>query len=115
MKTTPLSSGSSICTFGFQTENLISLAPSVSLSGETQFKQKYTQVALVVKNPPANAGHVRNSGSIPESGRSPGRGHGKPLQYSCLENPMDRGAWLALRPKGHKELNTMEVICELSH
>ena len=53
MKTTPLSLGSCICTFGFQTENLISLAPSVSLSGETQFKQKYTQAALVVKNPPA--------------------------------------------------------------
>ena len=90
MKTTPLSLGSCICTFGFQTENLISLAPSVSLSGETQFKQKYTQVALVVKNPPANVRDVGNSGSIPESGRSPGRGHGKPLQSSCLENPMGR-------------------------
>ena len=43
----------------------------------------------VVKNPPANAGDV---GSIPGSGRSPGEGNGNPLQYSCLENPMDRGA-----------------------
>ena len=43
----------------------------------------------MVKNPPANAGDV---GSIPGSGRSPGGGHGNPLQYSCLENPMDRGA-----------------------
>ena len=45
----------------------------------------------VVKNPPANAGDV---GLIPGSGRSPGGGNGNPLQYSCLENPMDRGAWL---------------------
>ena len=50
-----------------------------------------SQVALVVKNPPANA-DVREVGSIPRSGRSPGGGHGNPLQYSCLENRMDRGA-----------------------
>ena len=50
-------------------------------------------MALVVKNLPANAGEVRDEGSIPRSGRSPGGGHGNPLQYSCLENPMDRGAW----------------------
>ena len=50
-----------------------------------------SQVVLVVKNPPANAGDVRDLGSIPESGRSPGEGNGNPLQYSCLENPMDRG------------------------
>ena len=49
----------------------------------------------VVKNLPANAGDIRDMGSIPESGRSPGKGHGNSLQYSCLENPMDRGAWLA--------------------
>ena len=53
------------------------------------------QVALVVKNPPANAGDVRDMGSIPRLGRSPGGGHGNPLQYSCLENPMDRGVWWA--------------------
>ena len=52
-----------------------------------------SQVVLVVKNPPANAGDVRDSGSIPGSGRSPGEGTGKPLQNSRLENPMDRGAW----------------------
>ena len=46
----------------------------------------------VVKNPPANAGDV---GSIPGSGRLPGEGNGNPLQYSCLENPMDEGAWWA--------------------
>ena len=52
-----------------------------------------SQVALVVKNLPANAGDVRDVGSIPRSGRFPGVGNGSPLQYSCLENPMDRGAW----------------------
>ena len=49
----------------------------------------------MVKNLPANAGDVRDAGSIPGLGRSPGGGHGNPLQYSCLENPMDRGAWQA--------------------
>jgi len=53
-------------------------------------------VALVVKNPSANAGDTRNTSSIPGSGRSPGEGNGNPLQYSCLENPMDRGAWQAV-------------------
>ena len=52
-------------------------------------------MALVVKNPLANAGDTRDPGSIPESERSPGEGNGNPLQYSCLENPMDRGAWQA--------------------
>ena len=53
------------------------------------------QVVLVVKNPPGNAGEVRDTVSIPGSGRSPGRGHGNLLQDSCLENPRDRRAWLA--------------------
>ena len=52
-------------------------------------------MALVVKNPPANAGDVKDSGLMPGLGRSYGGGHGYPLQYSCLENPMDRGAWWA--------------------
>ena len=52
-----------------------------------------SQVALVVKNPPANAGDTRDAASIPGSGRSRGGGHDNPLQYSCLEDPMDRGAW----------------------
>ena len=52
-------------------------------------------VALVVKNLPANAGDIRDVVLIPGSGRSPGGGHGNPLQYSCLENPMVRGAWWA--------------------
>ena len=54
-----------------------------------------SQVAQVVKNPSAKAGNIRDTGSIPESGRSPGEGCGKPLLYSCLENPMNRGAWRA--------------------
>ena len=49
----------------------------------------------MVKNPPANAGDTRDAGSIPESGRSPGGGNGNLFQYSCLENPMNRGAWWA--------------------
>ena len=49
----------------------------------------------MVKNPPTNAGDRRDTGSIPGLGRSPGGEHGKPLQYSCLENPKDRGAWWA--------------------
>ena len=53
------------------------------------------QVVLVVKNLPANAGDVRDSGLIPGSGSSSGEGNGNPLQYACLENPMDRGAWWA--------------------
>ena len=54
-----------------------------------------SQGALVVKNPSANAGDIRDVGLIPGLGRSPGGGYGSPLQYSCLENPMDRGAWRA--------------------
>ena len=54
-----------------------------------------SQVALGVENLPANAGQVRDVGSVTEEGRSSGGGHGNPLQYSCLENPMDGGAWRA--------------------
>ena len=54
-----------------------------------------SQVALVVMNPPANAGDIRDWGSMFGSGRSPGGGNGNPLWYSRLENPMDRGAWEA--------------------
>ena len=53
-------------------------------------------VALVVKNLPANAGDIRDAGLIPGLGRFPGEGNGYPLQYSCLENPMDRGTWQAV-------------------
>ena len=49
----------------------------------------------MVKNRPANAGYTRDKGSIPGLGRSPGEGNGNPQQYSCQDNLMDRGAWLA--------------------
>ena len=52
-----------------------------------------SQVALVVKNPPTNAGDVRDAGLIPGSGRCPEAGNSNLLQYSCLENPMEGGAW----------------------
>ena len=54
-----------------------------------------SQVVLVVKNPAGNAGDIRDEGSTPGLGKCPEGGHGNPLQYSCLENPMDRGAWKA--------------------
>ena len=55
----------------------------------------FSSALCVVKNLPANAEDITDTGSIPGLGRSPGGGHGNPLQYSCLENPMDRGAWWA--------------------
>ena len=63
----------------------------------------------MVKNLPANAGELRDAGSILGLGRSPGGGNGNPLQYSCLENPMERGACWAAVHGGHKELNTANV------
>ena len=53
-------------------------------------------MALEVKNTLANAGDAGDTGSIPGSGRSPGKGNGNPLRYSCLENPMDRGTWASV-------------------
>ena len=67
-----------------------------------------SQVVPVVKNLAANAGDVRYAGSIPGSGRSPGRGHGNPLQYSCLENLMQRNLE-SYNPWAHKELDTNEA------
>ena len=66
-----------------------------------------SQVALVVKNPPANARDVRDAGLIPGSGRSPGGGHGNPLQYSCLKNPMRSLAGCS--SLGCKESDTTEA------
>ena len=68
-----------------------------------------SQEALMVKNLPANAGDTGDAGSLPGSGRSPGVGNGNPLQYSCLEKPMDRGAWRATVrgvTKSHKHVRT---------
>ena len=57
------------------------------------------QAVLVVKNLPANAGDIRDTGFIPGLGRYPGGGHSNPLQYSCLKDPTDRGAWWATVPE----------------
>ena len=64
------------------------------------YENRASQVVLVVKNPPANVGDIKDLGSIPGLGRSPGGGHGNPLQYPCLENPTDRGAWWATIHRG---------------
>ena len=69
-----------------------------------------SQVVLVVKNLCANAGDGRDVGAMPRLGRSPGAEHGNPLQYSCLENPMDRGAWRATVhgvPKSQMQLGAL--------
>ena len=71
---------------------------------------------LVVKNLPANAGDSRDAGLIPESGRSPGGGNGNALQYSCLENTMDRGVWWATVhgvEKTRRELSTAQSVQEI--
>ena len=68
-----------------------------------------SQVELVVKNPPVNAGDIRAAGSIPGSGRSPEGGHGSPLQYSCLENPHGQRSLVGYSPQGLKELGTTEA------
>ena len=60
----------------------------------------------MVKNPPAKAGDAEHTGSIPGLGRSPGKGNGNPVQYTCLENSMDRGAWQATVPGVTKESDT---------
>ena len=65
-----------------------------------------SQVVLVVKNPPANAGDVKDTGSTPRLGRSPGGGYGNPLQYSCLENPHGQRSLEGYSPRGHQELDT---------
>ena len=70
---------------------------------------KPSQVVLVVKNLPINEGDIRDAGLIPRWERSPGGGHGNPLQFSSLENPMDRRAWLATVNGGHKGLDMPEA------
>ena len=69
----------------------------------------------MVKNPPANAGDIRDLGWILELGRSPQRGHGNPLQNSCLENPMDRGAWWATVHRVYKETRLKQLSIYLFH
>ena len=71
-------------------------------------------MALVVKNLPANAGDIRDTGSVPGLGRSPGDGQLNPLQCSCLENPMDRGAWRAA-VQAVAESDTTEQLSACQH
>ena len=71
-----------------------------------------SQVMLEVKDPPANAGDM---GSLPRSGRSPGGGHGKPLQYSYLENPMGRGAWRATVHRVAKSRTRLKQLSTHTH
>ena len=70
-----------------------------------------SQLVLVVKNLPANAGDTRHACSIPGSGRSPGGGHSNPLQYPRLKNSMDKSSLGGYSPRGHKESDTTEHTC----
>ena len=69
----------------------------------------------MVKNPPANAGDVKDVGSIPGLGRSLGGGHGNPFQYSCLENPTDRGAWWAIVQRVTKSWTQLKQLSTAWH
>ena len=80
---------------------------SLILSGELHSPQ----MALVVRHPPANAGDIRDTGLIPGSRRFPGGGHSNPLQYSCLDNPMNRGAWQAIVHRVAKSQTCMHTLC----
>ena len=82
------------------------------------FRPRSSQVALMVKNLLANAGDIRDVGSIPGFGRSPGGGHSNPLQYSCLKNPMDRGAWQATVcgvVQSRTQLKRLSMHARISH
>ena len=68
-----------------------------------------SQAVLLVRNPSAYAGHVRDTGSIPGSERSPGGGHGNPLQCSCLENPHGQRSLAGYSPQGHTESDMNEM------
>ena len=70
-------------------------------------------MVLVVKNLPTNAGDIRDASLMPASGRPPGGRHDNPLQYSCLENPMDRGTWWATVPRIAK--SDMTKVTEQAH
>ena len=76
-----------------------------------KFRICASQAVLAIKNPPTSAGDMRDTGSVPGWGRSPGGGNGTPRQHSCLENPVDRGAWWAtVHGWGHEELDTTKRL-----
>ena len=87
------------------------LAALGSISEPGSVLRRASQVVLVVKNPAASAGGIRDVGSIPGSGRSPGGGHSNTVQYSCLENPMHRGIWQAMV---HSVANSQTWLKQLS-
>ena len=72
-------------------------------------------MVLVVKNLPANAGDIRDAGLIPGLGRFPAEGHGKPLQYSCLENPHGQRSLVGYSTWGHKESDMTEQLSAAQH
>ena len=91
--------------WGFSLLRIGDLRDSKEISGNSL-------VRLVVNNAPANAEDIRDVGSIPASGRFPGGGHSNPLQYSCLENLTDRGAWWATVPRVTKSHMTERLSTE---
>ena len=72
-------------------------------------------MVLVIKTLPANSRDIRDMGLIPEWGRSAGRGHGHTLKYSCLENPMDRGAWWAIVYRVEKSQTRLRQLSTHAH
>ena len=92
-----------------------SLGPGACGLRTTEVLPWASQGALVVKNLPANAGDATDMGSISGLGRSPGEGNDNPLQYSCLENPKDRGAWQATVHRVKKESDTTEHTYTHTH
>ena len=90
--------------------DLISSSLNIFLMAKVLTSLGALQVAWVVKNLPANTGDVKDAGLILGSGRCSGGGHGNPLQYSCLENPMDRGAWQAM---GHRVVKSQTQLKRL--
>ena len=74
-----------------------------------QLSHPYMTTGKTIADAKASVYNVRNLGSVPGLGRFPGEGNGNPLQYSCLKNPLDRGAWWGYNPLGHKESNMTEV------
>ena len=79
------------------------------ISSVSSSSYKASQVALMVKNPPANRGDIGDANSNPGWGRFPGGGYGNPLQYSCLDNPHGQRSLVGYSLKGHKELDTTDA------
>ena len=104
---TPLGGLIQILLCGQQTQTSQHVTFYLCASGN---KVRASPAALVVKNPPADAGDIRDQSSVPGLGRSPRRRNGNPLQYSCLGNPRDRGAWRATVHRGCKESDMTEWL-----